>query len=222
MKDSEITIENFENGKFAIENDCTLEILTFLINKVLGTDFGMISGKCKYYSIHNDINKPFKHFIGYDYVSIPVVSAQLLYNKITKTMDKRFPFNLKSEDAQAIINIACQKWKKDLAEKWAKSIVLSEDIKISEEYYKIMRNACDPKQHLLFDTIFGKDTIECPYKEGELIFVKENINSQWLLRYSKGFLNKNNEAVVVGNQKKSGESATFRYHAPAPNVKLPE
>jgi hypothetical protein len=65
-------------------------------------------------------------------------------------------FTITAEQAQSIINIACVNWKKQLAEKWANDIVLGNEIKISEEFYKEMRAACTHPQHKLFDGIFGK------------------------------------------------------------------
>ena len=70
---------------------------------------------------------------------------------------KRFPFTLTSFNAQKIISIACNNWKETLAEKWAKDIVLNQNILIDEKLYKKMRNACTTRQHELFDEIFGKD-----------------------------------------------------------------
>lgn len=69
----------------------------------------------------------------------------------------RFPFKLKPEQAQSIIDIACDKWKRDLSKNWATNIVLKEDIIIEESFYKTMRAECTRQQNELFDTIFGKD-----------------------------------------------------------------
>lgn len=69
----------------------------------------------------------------------------------------RFPFELNATDAQSIINIACESWKSELADKWGKSIVLDKVIIIYEQFYKKMRVACTHEQNLLFDKIFGKD-----------------------------------------------------------------
>jgi hypothetical protein len=66
-------------------------------------------------------------------------------------------FTITSEQAQSIINIACNAWKKQLAEKWANNIVLGNEIEISEEFYKEMRVACTAPQNELFDKIFGED-----------------------------------------------------------------
>lgn len=69
----------------------------------------------------------------------------------------RFPFALKSTDAQRIIDIACPTWKPRLAEKWGYSIVIGIDNLIDEVEYKAMRKACTKEQNKLFDEIFGKD-----------------------------------------------------------------
>ena len=69
----------------------------------------------------------------------------------------RFRFTLTPFNAQNILKIACNNWKETLAEKWAKDIVLNQNILIDEQFYKEMRNACTTSQNELFDKIFGKD-----------------------------------------------------------------
>lgn len=65
-----------------------------------------------------------------------------------------FPFNLKPELAQKIIDMACTTWKEKLSVKWAKQIVLKQDITITEEDYNIMYKACNDFQKKEFDVIF--------------------------------------------------------------------
>lgn len=128
-----------------------------------------------------------------------------------------------SVQAQAIIKIACEGWKNILIEKWAKQIALGEDIEIEESFYKKMRTACTTAQHELFDTIFGKDEKICPYKQGELIFVKFNINNPWELRYATGIINLYGNVEVFANQQTGGNSTSVLIHALAPpNLRLPD
>lgn len=61
------------------------------------------------------------------------------------------------EQAQCIINIACETWKEKLATKWSTFIVLNKDVYISKGLYREMRAACTSIQHILFDEIFGED-----------------------------------------------------------------
>lgn len=92
-------------------------------------------------------------------------------NMDTTNIDKRFPFYLQPVNAQTIINIACSTWKPKLASMWAHNMVLGNSIEISEEFYKEMRNACSVEQHRLFDSIFGKDVEDFPYKVGNWIAI---------------------------------------------------
>jgi hypothetical protein len=89
---------------------------------------------------------------------------------------ERFPFSLKPQDAQKIIDIACSGWKKKLAieYKWAENIVLGNSTKISEGFYKKMRKACTPDQNALFDEIFGEDITECKFKVGDYVAHENN------------------------------------------------
>lgn len=81
-------------------------------------------------------------------------------NIVEEEKESRFPFKLTPEDAQSIIEIACSTWKNKLAKKWATDIVLNKVTEISEDFYKEMRKACTPDQHISFDRIFGKDEKE--------------------------------------------------------------
>jgi hypothetical protein len=92
-------------------------------------------------------------------------------NMSTINIDKRFPFYLQPVNAQKIIDIACSTWKPKLASMWAHNMVLGNSIEISEEFYKEMRNACSVEQHRLFDSIFGKDVEDFPYKVGDWIAI---------------------------------------------------
>jgi hypothetical protein len=65
-----------------------------------------------------------------------------------------FPFSLQPQDAQSIIDIACNDWKEKLSNSWASSIVLKKPIEISEEKYSEMYKACTQDQKELFNKIF--------------------------------------------------------------------
>lgn len=109
-------------------------------------------------------------------------------------MSKRI---IKSSQAQDIINIACNTWKPKLANEWAKSIVLNEDIEVSDSFYKEMRKACTIDQHKLFDEIFGKYEPEFTsnrLKIGEAMIVNSSniFNNNVIIRTYSGFVNCNN------------------------------
>ena len=128
-----------------------------------------------------------------------------------------------SVQAQSIIKIACDEWQQFLIKEWSKQIALGEDIEIEESFYKKMRKACTQKQHELFDTIFGRDKKVCPYKQGDLIFVKFNINNPWELRYATGTINLYGNVEVFANQQTGGNSTSVLIHALAPpNLRLPD
>ena len=62
---------------------------------------------------------------------------------------------------------------------------------------------------------------ECPYKEGELIWVRNDNESEWFLRYSTGQLFEG-MAVCYPNQIKSGFTGSWKFHASTNGLKLPE
>lgn len=125
-------------------------------------------------------------------------------------------------EAQSIINIACEGWKPKLAERWAVDMVQGKSIEITEDFYKEMRNACTPSQHKVFDEIFGKDEPECPYEDGELIFVRLGADKPWVLRYATGEMDDQGRAWIYSDQQTKGDKCKLPEHAKAPNVKLPE
>ena len=71
------------------------------------------------------------------------------------------------QQAQNIIDVACESWKKELFTIWGQDIIFKRKIKITEEFYQKMRRACTAPQNVLFDDIFGKDSI--PYKVGDWV-----------------------------------------------------
>ncbi len=59
-----------------------------------------------------------------------------------------------------------------------------------------------------------------PYKDGELAFVKRSASDMWIVRYTTGKL-KSNGLECYNDQKKSGQTTSWRYHAPIGET-LPE
>lgn len=159
---------------------------------------------------------------GWDLNSIVEAGCLLLPEGINDATTNKIR-TITSVQAQAIIKIACEGWKNTLIEKWGRQIALGEDIQVEESFYKEMRRVCTTAQHELFDTIFGKDEKICPYKQGELIFVKFNINDPWELRYATGTLDTDGDVEVFPNQRKTGCTTTVIKHFPAPpNLRLPD
>ena len=60
----------------------------------------------------------------------------------------------------------------------------------------------------------------CPYKDGELIWVK--MSGVWQLRYSNGKINSSGGVEVYCNQFKNGSILTFLLHKKAEGITLPE
>lgn len=104
------------------------------------------------------------------------------------------------QQGQQIINIACNEWKQKLAGVWGKSIVLGNDIEISEEDYVKMRHACTQEQHELFDVIFGKDIADGT----PCLVCDQNNGGDWVLRYSTGHKN-----MFYNRGEKSGSDHVF-------------
>lgn len=80
-----------------------------------------------------------------------------------------------AKQAQSIIDIACNEWKKILSNRWAKYIVLGNSVKISDYFYKDMRIACTKKQHALFDTIFKEDIDFSILNDKDIFYLKSKV-----------------------------------------------
>jgi mRNA-degrading endonuclease RelE of RelBE toxin-antitoxin system len=91
------------------------------------------------------------------YIEVTEDNLEELRKRVPKKIRQKMNYKITAEQAQSIVNIACENWKKKLAEKWANNIVLNKEIEISEEFYKEMRKACTEPQNKLFDKIFGED-----------------------------------------------------------------
>ncbi len=141
-------------------------------------------------------------------------------NKEVK-MNRRFPYYLNPDDAQKIVDIACTNWKTKLAELWASNIVLNKQIQVTETFYKEMRSACTSEQNKLFDIIFGKDIWECPYKDGDLVWVRFTDNSPWYLQYTNGKMTTEGNLLCYCDQKTKGPALSYKIHKLAESIILP-
>jgi len=223
------TIEDLKKGKCAVINDGSLEELQEVLKMAFPRD-AMSKGTGLYYKTNSDYDyiweivhstalpkQSVKDFLKQIEVALPEKYPKNNNDMVT---DSRFHFYLNPDNAQQIIDIACSTWKTKLATMWANDIVLNKQISISEKFYKEMRKACTTEQNALFDTIFGKDVIEYPYKDGELIWVK--IGDMWELRYSNGTLDKEGNACTYKSQKREGLIYRFSQHRKANNIELPK
>lgn len=156
MKNTVIKVLTKEHGK---------EVIKYW--KSLGIDTRDYTGEmCKadadmsiYYGVINGV------FDNYDIYKVTYTQTTIIELPTTKQQETMR--TIKYNEAQSIIDIACNKWKDILFKNWGKSIVLKKDIEISEEEYQGMRKACTEPQNELFDKIFGEYTPQ--FKIGDWI-----------------------------------------------------
>jgi hypothetical protein len=114
--------------------------------------------------------------IRYKNTDYKISTKEAFENHILKQQEmKTITYN----QAQQIIDIACSTWKEKLFTLWGKNIVLKQEITISGESYKEMRNACTDEQNTLFDEIFGKYVKYIP--EGTPCLVRDSDLESWKL-----------------------------------------
>lgn len=82
---------------------------------------------------------------------------------------ERFPFKLDPVDQQRIIRCACESWREKLSEMWGHKFIQGQPVDISEDFYTKMRAACTESQHIVFDDIFGKDSVRYIPEVGEWV-----------------------------------------------------
>ena len=113
---------------------------------------------------------------------------QEIIKKVSIKRNKRFPFTLHKRDAQQIIDIACDNWKKKLSNKWS-NILFEDYVLVDEIFYKEMRKACTNVQNVLFDNIFGKDTPEINFNilNDEDVFIIKTDSGMYLFKGSDPF-----------------------------------
>jgi hypothetical protein len=216
------TIQDLTDGKCAVKHDSGLEKLRKVLKLAFPNDFSTIHGITTYYYA----SKAKGVWWCEDVTTLPFQSVKdFLVDDLKKerNMDNKFPFKLPKYNALRIIDIACPTWKIKLAKIWGPDIVLNEPIYIEKKFYDEMRKACTQKQHELFDEIFGKDAEECPYEDGELIWVKDTRSTNtWCLRYSTGKLDANGYAICYLEQRTSGDTNRWFPHQKAPGITLPK
>jgi hypothetical protein len=147
-------------------------------------DYNPITGALYLYVHNHSIGNIFfgeESKIRYNNTDYKISTKWAFENHILKQQEmKTITYN----QAQQIIDIACSRWKEKLFTLWGKNIVLKQEITISEESYKEMRNACTDEQNTLFDEIFGKDIKFIP--EGTPCLVRDCDSESWRLSYSNG------------------------------------
>jgi len=142
------TIEDLRKGRCAVVNDGTLDEL----NRVLLTAFPNelpTAGSFEYYYGNGD-----SWYYHDEPCPIPTQSVEEFLKQLNnETMKSK---TLNREQFKQIYDIACSDWKIKLMDQF-KELMVKDTVKVSDNYYKLMRKACAKEQHLLFDKIFGKD-----------------------------------------------------------------
>jgi len=181
----EPTLENLREYKCILINDGTSDELRAVIAAAFPNSNSMPPfGNVKYYTVDTTRKSTWYGYETLDSIndSKPKFSVKDFINNMnqsnSKTMADGTNRILKPNEAQSIIDIACPTWKQKLAKLWSLSIVMDENISITQDFYKEMRKACTDSQNKLFDEIFGKDTpIETiPVEVGDWIVVVKGIS----------------------------------------------
>lgn len=180
--------------KYAVLQNSTQEICDWFKN-FDATDEAYLEGTFKYliYSPErNDTN--YDNFFDKDTI---ILTPEEFTKKFIKKENMK---TITYEQAQSIIDIACNNWKDKLFKKWGQYIVYRKNIDVEEDFYEEMRKACTKEQHELFDKIFGKDNIP---KKGTLVYV--SLGNEWYMRfyshYEEGkhycFTNQDKESIYT-------------------------
>ena len=163
---------------------------------------------------------------GYTEITFEQFKKYVLNQKEEQKMNSRFPKKISQEEGRRIISNVCSEWKEKLLNKWSKDFVLHEFTIVSEYFYtegrKAANNACNAEHlHNILDDIFGKDEPEYKYEDGELVLVRSS--SEWLLRYTTGYVSPEGALECYQYQEEKGNGRTYwKIHKPAPGIVLPK
>lgn len=108
---------------------------------------------------------------------------------------------IKAEDAHWFINEANSYWRVKLAAMWAMSIVLDQDVEVSNKLYKEIRQSNAFYKNIV-DDIFGADeelVLATDLLLGECILSKDDHKDALILRTSNGFVDLNELGWGVTN-----------------------
>jgi len=105
-------------------------------------------------------------YLGNVYYMTKLSIIEDLWKSQNPTIKEMKNYTITSQQAQSIVNIACNTWQNKLVKLWATDIVLNNNIQISSGFYAEMRGACTAEQNKLFDTIFPETN---PFKAGDWV-----------------------------------------------------
>jgi len=159
-----IKVESEEQGKKVIEwwKEQGVDVIGYMGTSI-GYYYGIFDGQFK-------ICKKDYFIKDKKIITLPETFTEKWYMSITdenKEIKQEPMRTIKWQQAQEIIDVACYDWKEKLIERWAKNIVLREDVHVSDSSYRIMRKACTEDQNKLFDNIFGSDKEDIDLLEGK-------------------------------------------------------
>lgn len=195
-----ITDENRE-----VANEWRRSVANYMISENLRRGSYLLS-KCPYDdSFFSNGNVPCDNrFKGYS----PITFEQFKEHVLKQSSKMK----IKPEQAQGIIDMispSC-KWKERLLDLWAKSIVLKQEIEVSEELLQEGRKEASTSQIKVLDRIFGKEKEEIELSSGQGLNGKElfnkglNTEQRFLISIYGGkgksfYLNSNFKWTLTGN-----------------------
>lgn len=196
--------------KYAVERNSTQEIINWFKNFIWTRDCDL-NNYYKYLVYCPSTND--SYYAEYLKPNIHLLTPEEFTKKIIKKENMK---EITYEQAQSIIDIACDSWKEKLFHFWGKRIIYKTSIDIEKDFYKEMRKACTKEQHELFDKIFGKDNIP---KKGTLVYVSK-YKKEWLMRYYSHY--EQGEHHCFNNQDKKSEYTTVWNNVSLTNPLLEE
>lgn len=215
MKDSFVLPEKWcvKSNKDIVKIIAEFWDKSLFLNKIYTHKDNIVNYQDHYWYSHNlSSGEPFGKTGGSNHVSKDKVRTEITFDEFKKyvlkmSTDNRFPFKLSYEDATSIVDAACWTWQDKLSKLWGAELLKNKYVSITESFYTEMRGACTKDQNILFDKIFGVDTIECPYKEGEWIAVSKD-STNWGIKECLGEMSGKYVKTVVN----PGECGVWAYH----------
>ena len=133
-----------------------------------------------------------------------------------KKKDPRFPFQLDAVDAIFLIRHLPTIVAYSLRKRWEDDIFYKDSLEVDQIMYESIRKETSNNvvANQALDKIFGKDIKRPDYKKGDLLFVRQNANFVWEVRYFSHFDPLGNVACSTSQKKYSDLGYVFwKLHA---------
>ena len=173
------TLEDLKEGRAAIEHNGDTS-KAYMLNEIFNYINGMncldFIGWHNFYSNRHSTDQ--KENLPQSVTMF--ASTDYFYSLLPKNKkETKMNYTITHEEAQRIVDIACESWKSKLFDRWGKSIVLKKKIEVSESELSEMKSAATDAQLPVLNEIF-----KAPFPAKGTPCLVSDDKISWRLRYA--------------------------------------